>query len=196
MPLTRLHTHPHLQLLLQNSVLLADRLALSSRNWVQNSSGVSSLQSVLSAIHVTPANFTATEEKKHKCSVLLFCTGQRLTTRYDYSSRVLQAVRGWLFLFLKDVWEAERKADQDISSLILQVVEKKYEVRKAHKELKKIQIDSCKASYSDQFMFNTLSVTESSIITTIYCLDVGYCLFGIPLVTHIYTMFLIPSILL
>ena len=28
-------------------------------------------------------------------------------------------------------------------------------------------------------------VTESTIIAIIYCLDVGYCLFGIPLVMHI-----------
>ena len=28
-------------------------------------------------------------------------------------------------------------------------------------------------------------VTESTIIATIHCPDVGYCLFGIPLVTHI-----------
>ena len=29
------------------------------------------------------------------------------------------------------------------------------------------------------------NVTESTIVTTIYCPDIGYCLFGISLVTHI-----------
>ena len=31
----------------------------------------------------------------------------------------------------------------------------------------------------------SLTVTESTIIATIHCPDVGYCLFGNPLVTHI-----------
>ena len=34
------------------------------------------------------------------------------------------------------------------------------------------------------------NVTESTIIATIHCPDVGYCLFGISLVTHI--SFLVP----
>ena len=35
------------------------------------------------------------------------------------------------------------------------------------------------------FATGLLCVTESTIIATIHCPDVGYCLFGISLVTHI-----------
>ena len=60
MPSTRLHTRPHLYRSLQNCSLPADILALCSENRVQNSRRVSSTQSVLSAVHVRPDNFTGT----------------------------------------------------------------------------------------------------------------------------------------
>ena len=41
---------------------------------------------------------------------------------------------------------------------------------------------------------NLLAVTESTIIATIHCSDVGYCLFRNPLVTHI--PYHVPSLLL
>ena len=41
---------------------------------------------------------------------------------------------------------------------------------------------------------DSVSVTESTIIATIHCLDVGYCLFRNPLVTHI--PYHVPSLLL
>ena len=41
---------------------------------------------------------------------------------------------------------------------------------------------------------NSITVTESTIIATIHCSDVGYCLFRNPLVTHI--TYHVPSLLL
>ena len=60
MPLTRLHTHPHIHRLLQNCSSQAHVLALSSENRVQNSRRASSPQSVHSTVHVRPTNFTGT----------------------------------------------------------------------------------------------------------------------------------------
>ena len=48
--------------------------------------------------------------------------------------------------------------------------------------------------FPKDFSCDTCNVTESTIIATTHCTDVGYCLFRNPLVTHI--PYHVPSLLL